>query len=82
MSDLYEIVELDDGDIILRRAGDEGEALVSIQFSAEALKFLDTSKFLVAKTMIEAGLDAVSSEVESGWGDDLSDDQGQALILH
>lgn len=81
MSDLYEIVELKDGHIVLRRAGEEGgEALVSIQFSEEALKFLDNSKFVVAKTMIEAGLDAVNAEIEAGW-DDL-DDEGQSQVLH
>ncbi|WP_370978686.1 hypothetical protein [Agaribacterium sp. ZY112] len=64
MSDLYEIVELPDGEIALRRAGEEedGDPLVTISFSEEALYFLNQSKFAVAKAMIEAGLDAATEE--------------------
>ncbi len=62
MSTLYEIVELVDGEIVLRRADEDGEPLVSISFSEEALYFLNNSKFSVAKAMIEAGLEAASEE--------------------
>lgn len=63
MTTLYEIVELEDGEIVLRRAEkDSGKPLVSIQFSEEALYFLNESKFNVAKAMIEAGIE-VANEV-------------------
>ena len=66
MSNLYEIVETAEGEIVLRRAGeDEDSPLVSISFSQEALYFLNQSKFSVAKAMIEAGLEAVSEVEES-----------------
>ncbi|SMF31189.1 hypothetical protein SAMN02745866_02047 [Alteromonadaceae bacterium Bs31] len=58
MSDLYEIAELDDGEIVLQRADEKGEPLVRIKFSEESLFFLNDAKYDVAKAMIEAGLDA------------------------
>jgi len=79
MSDLYEIVEISDGEIVLRRADEEGEPLVSIKFSEEALYFLN-NKFVVAQAMIEAGLDAAHSDDE-----DLSEfdeDSEYASTLH
>lgn len=60
MSTLYEIVELENGDIALQRVDDAGEPLVRIRFSEESLYFLNDARFEVAKAMIEAGLDAAS----------------------
>lgn len=79
-SSLYEIVELDNGDIALSRVDGKGEPLVTIHFSAESLFFLDQSKFAVARAMIEAGLDVVA-EI----GDTLSEAQeidGSEPIIH
>lgn len=59
-SSIYEIVELDNGDVALRRADEGSEPLVSIHFSEESLFFLEGAKFEVAKAMIEAGLDTVA----------------------
>lgn len=57
----YEIVELENGDISLRRSEtDEGDSLVEIRFSEESRFFLGEAKFEVARTMIEAGLDLVA----------------------
>ena len=58
MSTLFEIIELPNGDIALRRADESGEPLVSIRFSSESLYFLNESKIEIAKAMIEAGLEA------------------------
>lgn len=63
MSTLYEIVEMPNGEIALKRADevdeDSGlEPLVSIRFSDESLFFLNEAKLEVAKAMIEAGLQA------------------------
>lgn len=79
MADLYEIVETADGEIVLRRAGDESDSpLVSISFSEEAIYFLDEQKFTVAKAMIEAGLEAASDSSE-----DFSEDQAEKpYLLH
>ncbi len=57
---LYEIVELPNGDIVLRRADEkEGEPMVSIHFSDDSLPFLRNGKFEIAKAMIEAGMEMV-----------------------
>jgi len=75
-SSLYEIIELANGEIVLRRADEEGEPLVSISFSEEALYFLNDAKFEVAKAMIEAGLDAVSEPEE------VAEEGESQLIVH
>lgn len=57
---LYEIVELDNGEVALRRADGSGTPpLVTIKFSEESRYYLEDAKFDIAKVMIEAGLDAV-----------------------
>jgi hypothetical protein len=63
-SPLYEIVELADGAVALRPAGEEGEALVSIKLSASAMEFLGDDKIEVVKAMIEAGFEAVAEITE------------------
>lgn len=69
MSTLFEIIELPNGDIALRRADESGEPLVSIRFSSESLYFLNESKIEIAKAMIEAGLEA-AGEVQDPKEDD------------
>lgn len=55
MSDtaVLEIVELADGEIVLRPAESEGEPLLSIRFSEEAVSLLRQSRFEVARGMID-----------------------------
>ncbi len=83
---LYEIVELPNGDIALQRADEQGEPLVSIRFSKESLYFLNDAKIVVAKAMIEAGLEAAGDMEEGiedmGAGEDDSDDTFSNKILH
>jgi len=55
-----EIVELEGGEVVLRRADDEGEPLVSITFSEESKSFIDDAKLEVAKIMIQAGIQAAA----------------------
>ena len=50
---ILEIVELDDGEIVLRSAEHEGEPLVRIHFSQEAADLLRRSRFEVAREMID-----------------------------
>ena len=72
MSSFYEIVELLNGDVALARADDEkNEPLVTIRFSVESLAFLGEEKFLVAKAMIEAGMEAAG---------DIADQQAEAML--
>lgn len=65
MTTLFEIIELPNGEIALRRAGEGGEPLVSIRFSPESLHFIHDAKLEVAKAMIEAGLEA-AGEAQAG----------------
>lgn len=58
-SSFLEIVELENGQIVLRRADGEGEPLVKIEFSEETKSFLAESFMDVAKTMIGAGVQLV-----------------------
>ena len=61
MADFFEIVELSNGDIGLRRADEESdEMIVTIQFSAEAKEGLKNNHIEVAHAMIEAGVSKVS----------------------
>lgn len=82
MPSLYEIHELSNGDIVLQKADESGQPLVSIRFSAESMAFLGDAKFEVAKAMIEAGMDAASelSEQRLDAGDDLLDDDEQDSV--
>ena len=61
MDDFFEIIELSNGDIGLRKADDaSAEMIVTIQFSAEAKEGLKDHYVEVAHAMIEAGIEKVS----------------------
>lgn len=53
---VFEIVELDDGDIALKRSDGEGEPLVRISFSGDAKMSFPQQHVEIAKAMIEAGV--------------------------
>ncbi|HCM06453.1 MAG TPA: hypothetical protein DIC30_10630 [Oceanospirillales bacterium] len=60
MADFFEIVELSNGDIGLRKADDTSEdMIVRIKFSAEARESLKNNHIEVAHAMIEAGVSKV-----------------------
>jgi hypothetical protein len=60
MADFFEIVELSNGDIGLRRADEESEEMiVTIKFSEEAKEGLKNNHIEVAHAMIEAGVGKV-----------------------
>ena len=61
---LLEIVDLGDGEVVLQRADDESEPLVSIQFSEEASAYLLDHNLEVAKVMIQAGIQAAAKMAE------------------
>lgn len=88
MSSFYEIIELTNGDVALARADDEtNEPLVTIRFSEESLAFLGEEKFMVAKAMIEAGMEAageIADQQAERMLDDLMDeaDDTEKLMLH
>ncbi|WP_252179921.1 hypothetical protein [Endozoicomonas sp. 4G] len=55
-----EIVELPTGEIVLRRSDDEGEPLLTMKFSEEAIEFLEGGHLQVAKVMFDAGMQEVA----------------------
>lgn len=60
MADFFEIIELSNGDIGLRKADDESaEMIVTIQFSPDAKEGLKNHYVEVAHAMIEAGIHKV-----------------------
>ena len=70
MARFFEIVELSNGDIALRRADEqEGDALLRIHFSDDAKASLQEHHLDVARVMLEAGVRLVGElsgmEVES-----------------
>jgi hypothetical protein len=65
-SSLLEIVDLGNGEIVLQRADDDSEPLVTIRFSEESNLYIMDNGLEVAKAMIQAGLQAVSALAEQG----------------
>ncbi|WP_237056007.1 hypothetical protein [Microbulbifer sediminum] len=60
-SETFEIIELANGDVALRRAGQKEDPLVRIHFSDASSEFLREHKIAVARAMLEAGIDAVQN---------------------
>jgi hypothetical protein len=63
---LLEIVDLGDGEIVLQRADDDSEPLVTICFSDESRVYLMDNGLEVAKAMIQAGIQAAAAIAEQG----------------
>ena len=68
---ILEIVELPNGDVVLRPSDSEDTPLVSIRFSEQALELLCRSRFDVAREMIDHAITRTAS-----WdGDDQQDEE-------
>jgi hypothetical protein len=81
---LLEIVDLGDGEIVLQRADEEdGEPLVSIQFSEETSAYLMDNNLEVAKVMIQAGIQAAAKLAEmANMEAEASEGQASERTLH
>jgi hypothetical protein len=71
---LFEIIQLENGDVVLRRCRGTDEPLVRLRFSAQMLDMLGDDLLDVAEAMLDAAADAVADlherddgEVEDGW---------------
>ncbi len=56
-----EIVELEDGEIVLQRSDEDAEPLVQIRFSEESRLYMMDNGLEVAKAMIQAGIQAAAA---------------------
>ena len=63
---LLEIIDLGVGEIVLQRADDDSEPLVTIRFSDESRVYLMDNGLEVAKAMIQAGIQAAAVIAEQG----------------
>lgn len=59
-SPFLEIVQLADGEIVLKRSDQEGAPLVEIRFSEESKEYIGDTGIDIAKAMIQAGIQAVA----------------------
>ena len=62
MSAVLEITQLNNGDIVLREAQDEGEPLLCIRFSDEVRDMLGDEIVRVAEAMIDAATEFLAEE--------------------
>jgi hypothetical protein len=88
-SSVLEIVELPDGEIVLKRADSEEEPLLNIRFSDESLAAMPQVRMEVAKAMIQAGIQAFAEmseqvAVDEADFDEDADEEGEAAphVLH
>ncbi len=80
MSALLEIVDLGNGEIVLQRADDDSEPMVTIRFSEEARLYLLDNGLEVAKAMIQAGIQAASALSEQGEMEEESQSEGPRIL--
>ncbi len=78
---LLEIVDCGNGEIVLQRADDDSEPMVTIRFSDEARAYMMDNGLEVAKAMIQAGIQAAAliSEQDDSETELLQDTQ---RVLH
>lgn len=73
----FEVVQLANGDIVLRRSGSAGDPMVTIHFSEEAKAYLGGAMEDVGRAMIGAGVETASKVTE------LEDDFGnRSRVIH
>jgi len=58
---LLEIVDLGDGEVVLRRAEEGSEPVVTIRFSETTQYYLMDNCMEIAKVMIQAGIEAAAA---------------------
>ncbi len=79
---LLEIVDLGNGEIVLQRADDDSEPLVTIRFSEESQLYLMDNGLEVAKAMIQAGIQAAATLSEEAELEVEASSSPEARVLH
>jgi hypothetical protein len=75
-----EIVELDDGEVVLQRVDNDAEPLLRINFSEESRLYIMDNGLEIAKVMIQAGIQAASAMAEQGESE--SEREGTTHVVH
>jgi len=73
-----EIVQLDNGDVVLRRSNEDKRVLLRLEFSDEIDQHLEGIKLEVAKAMIQSGAGAYADLTQSELDVDVDDNAHQA----
>ena len=77
------LVDISNGEIVLQRADDAAEPLVTIRFSDETRIYLMDNGLEVAKAMIQAGIQAAAAIAEQAEAEaDSAAPTATARILH
>jgi len=79
---LLEIVDRGNGEIVVQRAEDDSEPLVTIRFSDEARAYMMDNGLEVAKAMIQAGMQAAAVISERGDAEVVPTQDDSQRILH
>ncbi len=77
-----EIVELEDGEIVLQRSDEDAEPLVQIRFSEESRLYMMDNGLEVAKAMIQAGIQAAAALSEQSELELEATAEDKVRILH
>lgn len=75
MLSYLELVELDNGDIVLQDSESDEKPLVTIRFSEQAREHMEGSSLELARIMIQAGLEAVSGVIQTEVLDEEDDEE-------
>jgi hypothetical protein len=78
---LLEIVDCGNGEIVLQRADDDSNPLVTIRFSEESRIFMMDNGLEVAKAMIQAGIQA-AADISEREGEEVETLLESQRILH
>lgn len=80
VSEVLEIVELENGDVVLRRSEHPDESLLTIQFSELVKDHLEGATLSIAKAMVQAATIAYSEIVNSEIAEDSEETLTQPTI--
>ena len=79
---LLEIVQLSNGDIVLKRADEDGDPLISICFSSESKSYIGEASIDVAKAMFQAGIEAAANIQEALLAEEPAKESGETERKH
>ncbi|ARN75677.1 hypothetical protein [Oceanicoccus sagamiensis] len=80
-SPFLEIVQLADGQIVLKRSDEESAPLVEIRFSEESKDYIGDAGIDIAKAMIQAGIQAAAHINEANITQDELEDEGGEMVF-